>query len=163
MTRRILLALASAFLLIGCATPGDVAPTDGTLAPNHPASACFTPEWQAEIYRDAVLAMAEGTRYGELTDAERRNFLAAYNTAGPPTGVMYERIGFFEHPKTHSVMVAFIEDGCVWTTGVLPRALFFAMARRTLPALPRRESMADQRSDVRDQSLAPLPGRRGGV
>lgn len=132
MTRRVLMALASAFLLIGCtvAPPMEGTPaSDGAPAASEGA-ACFAPEWRAETYRDAVLATTEGARYGELTDAERRNFLHAYNTAGPPTAVMYQRIGFFEHPKAATVMVAFIEDGCVWTTGVLPRTLFFAMSQR---------------------------------
>lgn len=124
MTRRVLFALASASLLIGCVA----------LAPDPEPSACFAPEWRAEAYRDAVLATTEGTRYDELTEAERLSFLRAYNNSRPPTGVLYERIGFFEHPHASSVMVAFIEKGCVWTTGVLPRALFFAMASRAMRA-----------------------------
>jgi len=147
MTRRLVFALASVFLLTGCA----IAPTsDPSLSEGAPSGAtCFAPEWQAEAYRDAVLAITEGARYDELTETERRSFLAAYNTARPPTGFLYERIGFFEHPRAASVMVAFIENGCVWTTGIMPRALFFAMARRVPSA--------------RDQSPARLPARRGGV
>lgn len=118
LSARFAIALVGAFLLLALVAAGAA------------RAECFAPEWQAEAYRDAVLAAAEGARYGELTDEERRRFLAAYNDAKPRTAVMCQRIGFFEHPKAATVMVVFIEDGCVWATGILPRALFFAMAQR---------------------------------
>ena len=93
-------AIALVLLLAGCA--------------NIEPRACFAPEWEWANYRAKIEFHVPNAKWVELTESERKRFLAEMNATDRPTGIMYDRIGYFRHPTAHYVVMAFIVGDCVW-------------------------------------------------
>jgi hypothetical protein len=92
--------------------------------------ACFAPDREIAAYRDRVVSSADGIKYAELTDAERKNYLHMLNSIPPYTAMMYEEIGFFSIDGSDVVLVVHVERGCVWSDGVMRRATFDRVSQR---------------------------------
>jgi hypothetical protein len=95
-----------------------------------PAPGCFAPEWEIGAYRAGVEARAPDAVYAELTEPERRAFLAALNSMHPPTGFLYDRVAFFHRPGHPGVLVVYAQGGCVWNVSAVSKAAFLAMSQR---------------------------------
>ena len=78
---------------------------------------CFTPEFEFSTYRAKM--ESRGMAWVELTDAERERATRIMNQdTHPPTGIQYERIGYFRRPGEHMVVVAYMMKNCVWVQGM---------------------------------------------
>lgn len=96
-------ALAVAMLLSGCAS----------IEPK----ACAGPEWEWATYKAIVERTAPGSTWVELTERERDIFQRVMNSEPPPTGAMYDRIGYFRNPQARQVMLVYMVNDCVWGNG----------------------------------------------
>ena len=108
----------AAFLLAGCATQEPVSKT------------CFAPEWSWPAYKAKMERAAPGTTWIELTEAERDRLLYVMNVEiDRPTGIMYDRIGYFRKSGVRYVVMVFMVGDCVWADSFVFEAAVKTMAR----------------------------------
>ena len=107
--RPFLTAAAAAFLLSACST-----------LPPPKERACFAPEWEWGAYVADVLNGVEGSKYTELSPDQVHRWLEFYNAQGEPTGVQYDRIGWFAHPQAPFGKLIMGVGECVWVSATVP-------------------------------------------
>ena len=107
--RPFLTAAAAAFLLSACST-----------LPPPKERACFAPEWEWGAYVADVLNGVEGSKYTELSPDQVHRWLEFYNAQGEPTGVQYDRIGWFVHPQSPIGKLIMGVGECVWVSATVP-------------------------------------------
>ena len=80
--------------------------------------ACFTPAWEWATYLERIERQIPGAVWVELTESERGRFMADMNKTDRPTGIMYDRVGYFRHRDSNHVMLVFIVGDCVWVDAI---------------------------------------------
>tara|TARA_Y100000310_G_scaffold269543_1_gene282810 strand:- start:786 stop:1157 length:372 start_codon:yes stop_codon:yes gene_type:complete len=81
---------------------------------------CFKDKFRIDRFLKDQKAFSAKVQIHLLTPIERENFLKAWNTHGQPTGFMFDKLYKFFVAEGRNVIMVFVEDGCVWTTALVP-------------------------------------------
>lgn len=123
------------FFMVTCAAPAPKADLTPAAKPVlAAASVCRdqwghpTPRFEWSVWlRYFVRRNGAGLMRRTLTEPERLRFLGTYNNTEPVSDRNPERIEIFSRPDYATVVVVFVEDGCVTLTAWMMRALVEAI------------------------------------
>ncbi len=90
------------------------------------SGACAGPQWELDQVLTRILNEVPGAVYKELTDDQRMEFLGGFNATSPPTGFMFDRIGYFSVAGSPMVLTIMGMGDCAWQIQPVPLPLFRA-------------------------------------
>jgi len=108
-------------VVVGLLSPATMA---AHVTPDPPKHECFSDMWVWDTMVSKTNSQYSNWAFRELSEGERLLYLYNLNSTGAPTGIMFERIGYFRSEFSDKVLMMYGMGECAWTIMPMPKGQF---------------------------------------